>query len=281
MCFACVAILSGHCFPLEWPTSGRNVRTLFGGRSNGVIERGLVVGGEETIRSAGHGTILITIESQQNMSGFPSALGNAVVVSNEDQLLTVYGNLEDLNRMSERKTVETGDILSNVGKSAWGEPGSVIFQVIDREKKNYINPLLLLPALEDKKGPVIRDVTIVSPSGQTIALGSAKTARQGKYRIYADIADSIEGSSAELVPFRVSVLVNGKEETSLPFEVLREQQGKLFLNEPDFSWQGLYGDPTRMYLGAIALNRGRSDISVIARDIAGNERSVLFGLLIE
>jgi hypothetical protein len=36
-----------------------------------------------------------------------------------------------------------------------------------------------------------------------------------------------------------------------------------------------------MFLAEIPLSRGRADISIIAKDAAGNERSVLFGVQVE
>ena len=128
-----------------------------------------------------------------------------------------------------------------------------------------------------ERGVIFVDLSLA----QIAALGSAKYVRQGQYRLYAEVTDTLDGSQTPLSPFRISVLVNGSEKTTVPFEVLREESGKLYLDSPSFTSDTLYNDPERTFLGEIALNRGRADVSVIARDAAGNERSVLFSLQIE
>jgi hypothetical protein len=266
---------------LEWPVADPHPVRVFGQRAFGVAERGVVFEKAETIRASGYGELLVTLGENRNMSGFPGTLGNAVVLAHDDGLMTVYGNLDSLDRVADRAEVDSLAILGNAGSSAWGEQASAIFQVGDREKRTKLNPLLVLPPLPDKKGPSIRDVIAVAANGTVHTLGTAKSMRQGKYRVYADIIDSIEKNPHDFAPFRVTVQVNGKEYSSIPFELLSEKNGELFLSDPQFTWNKLYSDPARIYLGELSLTRGRADISIIARDIAGNERAVMFGLQIE
>lgn len=265
----------------EWPVADPRPVRIFGQRAFGVAERGIVLEKAETVRASGYGEILIALGENKNMTGFPGTLGNAVILAHDDGLVTVYGNLDSIDRVAGRTDADAGTILGNAGSSAWGKPESVIFQVGDREKRTTLNPLLVLPALPDKKGPAIRDVIAVAANGTIHTLGGLKSMRQGKYRVYADILDSIDKIPYDFAPFRVTIQVNGKEYSSIPFELMSEKNGELFLSDPQFTWKKLYSDPTRIYLGELSLTRGRADISIIARDIAGNERNVLFGLQIE
>jgi len=279
---ACVfACLAGGLWAFEWPVSDPKPVRLFGQRSAGVIERGITVATGDTVRAAGYGTVLVTLASNTNMDGFPGTLGNAVLVAHDEGLVSVYGNLESTDTVSERVQIESPSILSRTGTSGWGSGPELVFQIIDSEKKTLLNPLLLLPALKDTRGTMIKNVVAVSASGQTHPLGTVKAIRQGSYRLYADVTDTMDGPTAELSPFRISVLVNGSEYAAIPFELLRENRGQLFLSAPEYSWDRLYTDPERTFLGELKLTRGKTDISIIARDIAGNERSVLFGLQVE
>lgn len=265
----------------EWPVADARPSRIFGQRAFGAAERGIVLEKAETVRASGDGEILIALAENGNMSGFPGTLGNAVVLAHDDGLATVYGNLDSIDRVAGRESAETGAILGNAGASGWGESASLIFQVEDRDKRTALNPLLVLPSLPDKKGPSIRDVVAVAANGTVHTLGTSKSMRQGKYRVYADIVDSIDKNPNDFAPFRVTIQVNGKEYSSIPFELMSEKNGELFLSDPQFTWKKLYSDPTRIYLGELSLTRGRADITIIARDIAGNDRNVLFGLQIE
>jgi hypothetical protein len=266
---------------LEWPVSQPLPSSFFGQRAFGIIERGIVLDKVDTIRASDHGTLMITLSENKNMSGFPGTLGNAVILAHDEGLLTIYGNLDSVDRIDEQLTVESGSILGQAGKSGWGKAVSCIFQVIDREQHTVLNPLLLLPQLQDTHGPTIKDVIVISSNEQIYALGTTKSVKQGKYRLYADIPDTINASPNNLSPFRITIEVNGSEYSSIPFELLKETNGEVYLSSPTLTWKNLYKDPVRIYLGELTLTRGRADISIIARDTAGNERSVLFGLQIE
>jgi len=278
-----VALVCISClmWAFEWPVSDPKPVRLFGQRSAGVIERGLTVGTSDTVRAAGYGKLLLTLATNTNMSGFPGTLGNAVLVAHDEGLVSVYGNLESTDTVSDRVQIESLSILSRTGTSGWGTGTDLLFQIIDSEKKTLLNPLLLLPALKDTKGTMIRNVIAVSATGQVHPLGTVKSVRQGTWRLYADVTDTMDGSTAELSPFRISVLVNGSEYAAIPFELLKENRGRLFLSAPEYTRDNLYTDPERTFLGELKLTRGKTDISIIARDFAGNERSVLFGMQVE
>lgn len=266
---------------LEWPVEEFYPVSFFGQRSKGIIERGITFEKAEIIRAAGNGKILVTLVKNANMSGFPSTLGNCIILSHTDGLITIYGNLESLDRVSEQVQIESQSLLGKTGTSSWGKPNYFIFQVVDTVKKNVLNPLLLMPSIKDQKSPSIRNVVMTSASSQMYVLNDIKSVKQGTYRLYADITDVVEKLPIELSPFRISVLVNGREFLTLPFELLTQNNGKLFLASSDYCWETLYADDKRTYLGELALARGKAEINIIARDASGNERSVQFDIRIE
>jgi hypothetical protein len=280
--FILLSAIASPAAALEWPVQDVKPLHLFGQRTGKVIQRGIVTANQGPVRAAADGTLLLILEENSNMSGFPGTLGNAVCLVHDDNLSTVYGNLSTVDRVSDRTVFETGSILSDGNRSGWGPSLSCTFLVLDLLKKKVLNPLMLLPVLKDTRGPVIKNVVAVSSANdQGIALGTTKQLKQGKWRIYADITDTIDGFEPEFSAFRVGVLVNGTETATLPIEILEEKNGTLYMQTPVFSDRKLYEDSAGMYLGEVTLTRGRADISVIARDLAGNERSVLFGVQIE
>lgn len=265
----------------EWPVQDVGIVRLFGQKAGVRIEQGIVLKKADIVRASGNGKIIAVLGQTRDRNSFPGTLGNAVIIAHEDGLATVYGNLGSIDRLSERTDVETGAILSEKGESGWTLAGGVSFQVFDQVKRTSLNPLLLLSSLSDKRAPIIKGVVAVSQSNQSHALGTAKYARQGKYRFYADIVDTVDGSSAELAPFRVAILINGKESSSLSFELIRSENGKNFLGTKEYTADRLYGDGGRMFIGELTLSRGKTEIAVIARDAAGNERTAQFTLQVD
>lgn len=260
-------------YSLEWPASPVIPVKLFAQAGSGVLERGLILSGSEHIRTASHGQLVITLEENKNMRGFPGTLGNAAIIAHDDGLVSVYGNLDSLERIIDKTRMEDRFLLAEPGTSAWGTSGTFLFQVFDRKERQLINPLLLLPTLADRKPPRIRSAILLSGTGATVPLVQNTTVRQGKYKVYADIIDTVDDSATEVGVFRISVLVNGTEISVIPMEILVSGHGKTGLSRNMLLQDDLYHSSGMMYLGEIALSRGRSELIISARDFAGNERS--------
>jgi hypothetical protein len=172
-------------------------------------------------------------------------------------------------------------VIGEGGFSGWGSEGTAAFQVMDRLNHSLINPLLLLPVLTDSRAPTLKNPVLVSPSGQQFALGQAKSLRQGTWKLYASVTDTVDGSSTELGAFSTTVLLNGRESVSIPFDVIREKEGKLSVSQTELTKDTLYKDPERVYLGDIQLTRGKAELSLIARDMKGNERFQQYSIQVE
>lgn len=265
----------------EWPVSNSIPRTLFAQKSGESIEYGLVLDQDDMVRTAGNGTVIMTLSAEPTPAGFPGTLGNTAIVAHDEGLITIYGNLSSLDRIESRSAVETGTIVGETGNTACSDEGTLLFQVVDQVRHLYLNPLLLLPAQPDTHRPVITAATLTGGNGRTHNLSSVRSVKQGKYRLHAGISDTINGAKNTLSPFRVTIILNGSEYGSLPFELVRTDEGTLYLGSTGYRLDQLYNSNDMLNLGEIPLTRGRNDISVIARDIAGNERVASWSITAE
>ncbi len=262
---------------LELPADNPVFLSVFGQHTpHGVFEEGLIFAEPAVVRAADTGTVLINLEKQYSVRNFPSTLGNAVIIFHDEGLQTVYANLDEMDSIRVRHHVEMGSLIGKTGNSAWGTAKSLPFQVIDTEKHVYINPLLILPAVDDDIKPKIKTVFIRNEKKNSIELGEKKTVAQGSYDLFAHITDQTHVDSPVINPFRISVLVNGVNIRSIPFEIITIQDRHAYLGNTAFYDKLLYQNNNLMYLGKIMLNRGTSKITITARDITGNQRSKLF-----
>ena len=278
---------------LEWPVSQPEILSLFGQWGEGGIERGIVMEGDSTVRAAGDGIVLIAIEEGRNMAGFPSTLGNAVLLAHDDGIVSVYGNLESARTLAGRGQAETGEVIARAGKSAWqGDAaqrleegrGICIFQVADQRQVALLNPLLLLPPAEDTVRPSIRDVLLETEAGQAYSLSTTRNVASGSYRVRVAVSDFFAARSHELAPFGVTVIVNGREASSVSFDIMSKKQNVLAPNStPQYFDENvpIYSDDGAFYAGNISLSRGRTEVTVTARDFAGNDRASSFMLQVE
>ncbi|MEL3906042.1 MAG: peptidoglycan DD-metalloendopeptidase family protein [Treponema sp.] len=283
-CFSAIVIFfcMSSLWTLEPPTDTPAFIRLFGQRIEGsAVEQGLTFEKSDAVRAADHGILLITLDTKSRSGSFPSTLGNAAVLLHDDGLQTIYGNLENTHLLQNRSYTETKTVIGRTGSSGWGTPQALIFQVSDIQKQVYINPLLLLPAIEDNTAPHIQNVFLVSERNTAIPAAGQKNIRQGTYELYADISDTVTAGGRSFSPFRISVFVNGTTVRIIPFETILQKQGFLHLGNTALTDTLLYRRPQVLYLGKIMLNRGKCDLLITARDITGNEKSELFPLQVE
>ena len=273
---------------LEWPMNNFRFSMLFGdaySKGNN-FQVGLVFRGDESVRVVEYGKKLIAIEENKTLREFPSTLGNALVVSHDKGLQTIYAGLKAVPTIiDENSRVETFSIIGTVGNSAWGNDGDLTFQVIDTQEKSFINPtrhLLPLLPFNDQFSPTITGTVLVDDgTKQTYRLDSIKNIRQGEYSLYSFLKDRMVETSENFIPFDVSVLVNGKTALDVQFYVLEGNKGELYLKKTKISAENLYNNEGKVYLGRLILKRGHTEIVISATDISQNTTRITYPLQVE
>jgi len=280
--FLALAVCFTELYALDWPTDTQNFLRLFGqcvGEST--FEQGLTFENASTVRAADDGVLLITLDKKYGTGAFPSTLGNALVFLHDDGLQTVYGNLEDTVIFRNRVTTESNAVIGRTGNSGWGKANTLIFQVSDSQKKVYINPLLLLPSVDDKIAPQIQNIILINEQNTVFQMNGQKNVRQGSYELYADVSDTVSQGGLSFSPFRITIFVNGTNIRTIPFETIAEKDSDSYLGNTAFTDTLLYRRKNELYLGKIILSRGKSDILITARDITGNEKSERFTIQVD
>ena len=269
-------------YALDWPADTQNFLRLFGQRiGDNTFEQGITFENTSAVRAADDGILLIALDKKYGTGFFPSTLGNALVFLHDDGLQTVYGNLDDTAIFRSRVTTEANAVIGRTGNSGWGNPNDLIFQVSDSQKKVYINPLLLLPSVNDKIAPQIQNIILVNEQNTAFQMNEQKTVRQGSYELYADISDTTAQGDPNFSPFRITIFVNGTNIRTIPFETIMQKNGDSYLGNTAFTDALLYRRRDEFYLGNVILTRGKSDILITARDITGNEKSERFTIQVD
>lgn len=166
---------------LDWPADTQNFLRLFGQCiGEYTFEQGLAFENTSTVRAADDGILLIALDKKYGTGAFPSTLGNALVFLHDDGLQTVYGNLDDTVVFRNRTTTESNAVIGRTGNSGWGNPNDLIFQVSDNQKKVYINPLLLLPSVNDKIAPQIQNIILINEQNAVFQMNGQKKYSAGK-----------------------------------------------------------------------------------------------------
>ena len=255
---------------LEWPSSLMNATSVFGQKTDSTVQRGIVLSKTEEVRAAGDGEVLFVMEESSNLSGFPGTLGNAVLVAHEDSLISVYGNLDDLLRVAEAIHVESGAIIGAAKKNPGENEGECFFQVYDMTER-ITQCFLSIPTQKRRSSGTRWSIA----NGQAYPLERSKPLNRkiqnhrGNIR-HVEAARRTGNIQSDVLP---------TAETARAPELFKEKEGKLSVGT-DIDGSVLH---TTMPASIWAKSGypGEELISQSLRDIAGNERSVQFGLTVE
>ena len=270
-----------YSYAFEWPVENPSLLRLFAQKDEASVSQSLVFKEVDAVRASGYGKHIISIEEKNSRRFFPSTLGNALVFIDDEGLQSVYANLSDTDLFTSRKETESGSIIGHTGNSAWTEEKSLIFQVADVRNNVLINPLLFMPEIEEKIQPQIKNTVLSGTDNQPINLENIKKIKQGSYNLYSSVYDFIEKDGPSLVPFRITVSINGMNIADLPFEVLSSDGKSLYLKNKETSLPLLYQKDGAIHLGKINLPSGKIELIITAFDKSGNEKSTSFIFQVE
>ncbi len=274
-CAFAFSILSASSFATDWPqqiASLNEIFTYFTNQRGGAFASGLVFYQSQQITAAEDGQIVINIKESQNNCTFDSPLGNSIITVNNDNLMSVYGNLAEPGDSS-RQTLTEGDLIGESGNSGWHKPNAGLeYQVADCQSKTLINPLILLPAKEDYPQFVLKNLIVVNKNGTTYRLGSAKTIPAGTYSLYFE---QVEHQPS----FRIAVLLNGKEAESMTYNMLKKNGSQLTIDgKSNYYYSTIFPGQNRQLLANLTFNRGKALLVVQTMDLKGNERNFSYSV---
>lgn len=251
-------------FSLESPSDGV-MDSVLGKTRYEEVERGITYSESESVRASGHGFLLMKFEKKY---GFPSTLGDSVIIAHDNGLVSVYGNLED-ESITEFNNIQSGSTIAKTGNSAFGTPGDLLFQVIDTVQRAKLNPLLLLPEIQDKSRPALDSLVLTNSQGTDYTVYQNRRIRPGEYRVYVSSYDTIGRPGVRMPVYKTTFFVNGQEKCEMRSETLKEKEGFLYYSaDSDIKIKADTGKGTE--IGSVLLRPGKNTVSVELVDLAKN-----------
>lgn len=260
---------SSSVFSFDWPQNeimSDSFFAYFGQLRGGRISPSLIFSDTESVKVAEKGRVVAVISEHSDCDLFESTLGNAVVVSHDDGMLSVYANLDDIQDVYEKTDVDSEVSLGVTSNSGWQEGNACLeFQVVDTVNKSFINPRVLMPRTGNELELVLKNVIAINKAGISYPLSTVKTLNAGKYLIYNDRQDVT-------LPYKTSIFINGALVESFQYSVLYEIDGKLCVKGRDYhSLSEVYPNNNKQLLGEISVPKGHNEILVVISDILGKE----------
>ncbi|MFP4373642.1 MAG: peptidoglycan DD-metalloendopeptidase family protein [Spirochaetaceae bacterium] len=256
----------------QWPVTEFSIGVGFGVPNDESLSPGLeLVSSAETVRAAADGELVFAFDAESHRAAIPHALGSFLVLEHHGGLRSVYAHLD---RDPEDTALEFAedDPVGVVGRTGFAGGNTLGFRIIDTERAAYVNPMILLPELEDETAPRIESVQL-SRGSTVVAADPDASLPEGPARLSALVYDpGGEGPYRDdAAPYSVTVFANGRESHRLVFETL-SRSGERITVSGGYAREDLYDEEGRLQLGSIEIAPGNNLIEIVAEDHVGNER---------
>lgn len=273
LAFALVLAAAAQKTPaaFEWPAKNLDASEpffTFAQNRKGRFNQSIIFKNAREAAATDKGKILAVItEKQGDGDWFESPLGNALVVSHDDALISVYGNLsqESAAALSQKSFVQEGETLGTTAASSWSESdqeGSLEFQIADSNSKTFINPIILMPRSVKPPKISLEGISIENQFGRTYNMAALRSVPAGVYKVY-------KKRQADIVAYKSEIYVNGAEVEKIAKETIKGMDGRLAISGSDGSYESseFYPSDELEFLGHVLLPHGSNTVTIKAADI--------------
>ena len=268
-------IISCPIFAIEWPQEEFNKDSLisyFGQNISGTISTSLIFKDPAEIKAINDGKVLIIMSDESDDSEFfPSTLGNAIILCHDDDLISVYANLDNdsvIENLGTKNQVKEGDIIAETGNSGWQQTRSNLeFQIIDLQKSKAINPKILLPRTENEIDYSLTGIMLQNKDGKLFDIRENKIFPSGNYKVF-------HTRNQIAVPYKTTLTINGVVNDEISFDTVGQEYAKLYVTgeKSKYTAEDLYPDDTLILLGTLMLTPGRSTLGITVQNFLGKTK---------
>lgn len=277
-----LCVFSQALFGVEWPQEDITEASIisdFAQNIGGKISTSIIFEEPAEVKAIKDGKILIVMSDIEDDSVFfPSTLGTCVIVSHEDDLISVYSNL-DRTSVKEvtgsKKALKEGEFIGETGNSGWQQERSCLeFQIIDTQKSSAINPKILLPHIEKEKEYNLTGITLQNKEGTFFDLRERKSFPSGSYKVY-------HTRNKNISPYKMTATINGVIVDEISFDTVSMQNGILYVTgKKQYDSQDIYPKENLILTGEVMLTPGKSILGLTIESFLGKTKQLNYNLSI-
>ena len=276
-------LITSGLFSMDWPSSSGVMRKNFGWNDEGLPHLGVSFEAEGSVMAVEDGELLYRRMKEDTASRLPSPLGSWTALDHGDGIVSIYSRFEGNFTPEIPDLVEKGRLLGESGISGWSSRKGFYFQLYDRRERRWINPFMIMTAPQDTRPPAIISVRLKDAQGNIFDPSQTKNFSQGRYYVIVNAVDTmLAPNESPLAPYRIICSLNGSETGVLNFETYSVRDGSIMVYRNGLvPVRQVYVPVPGYEVAELWFSRGQTTLEIIAQDIAGNARNVVFRLMVE
>ena len=260
-----------HAF--DWPLSNiqeASVSSYFGQNKGGLISTSMTFSDPDEVNNVENGHLLLIMHSNEDEGDFfPSALGSSVIIAHNDNLISVYANLDDESICVEDLSVPKDQLIATTGNTGWQENGnSLEFQVLDIKKSSAINPKVLMSRIENEPELSISRIVLENKEHVFYNLNETRTFSSGMYRIY-------QKRDAVIIPYKTILSMNGVVIDQISYDTINQENNRIYISgKKKYTSSDVYPTDELLLLGEAMISKGKATFGIAVSDFLNNTKQL-------
>ncbi len=261
-----ILVLAVWNLSFRWPVTDGVITSTYGESRGDHFHDGIdMISPSDNVYPIEQGTLLYA----WNKTLFPLdnywGGGNFKVIEHKNGMLSVYMHLQDIDDLKPAYT-ET-EIVGLVGNTGHSYGKHIHFSILDKIKRESINPFVSLPFYNDVKAPEIMNFYI-RIDNRYIRINDNSDIRLTKhYPLLVEIKDTIKGNE-NLGIYSIKAVFNGKEVANYNFSRINYSTNGLAINNKTFN--GVFDEQGYYKLEGLTYSEGINTLTVSVSDFNGN-----------
>lgn len=273
-------LLITFVFAFNWPLddiSQENIQSYYGQKRGNSISNSIIFDNPSEIRSIGAGEVLLVMKDDfEDDTFFPSTLGTSIIIGHNDDLVSVYGNLDKStipDSFYTNQILMENTILGSTGNSGYQTKMSHLeFQLFDAKKNASVNPKILMPRTNNEVPLQIYDIYLENKNKVLTNINDTKSFESGIYRIY-------QTRNKIASPYNTTITINGVEIDKISYDTIMEENNRNYVNgKKKYTNVDIYPNDDLMMLGEVMFTPGRLSLGISIEDYLGNAKRTSYNI---
>ena len=268
--FLLLSVSLTYLFAFQWPSDPKSLNHTFSQPEGDEVFKGLSFDQTQSVKPFDQGKVVYRFTPDPFNPG-PLIDSSLLVLEHDNGFQSIYRGLPSENVENLSPEVDPGDYLYQ--GDALDE---YCFTIRDARLSRLVNPLLLLPGLNDSVPPRMEEIVLVDAGGAEFLISPDRDVPAGTYKAFILARDQL-GRQKEpaVMPFSISLYNLGTLLAQRRMDSLVQRENDLALQD-GVPVEDIYNPHGYLYLGDITLNSGAASLEVIMEDFFGNERVETF-----
>ncbi|MCB1190406.1 MAG: M23 family metallopeptidase [Leptospiraceae bacterium] len=258
-------------WPIDSEDLSKKISSLFGESRGDHFHNGLDISSyNEPISLIGEGKLIYSKYSEDNPFEEDLGSGNCIWFSHDNGYQSAYYHLKEGRNYEilEKISIKSGEVFARTGNTGHSTGAHLHFVITKDGGKKIIDPLRVLPKVEDNYPPDIKQLILTIGEKYSVIKNNESLNVSRNFPVSVAMNDKGLNKAHRRGISSARFIVNGELTKEIRFQEISYLNGK-WINEDNLTFDDLYFDG-KYFIGNLEFRSGENKIEIIASDFYNN-----------